>query len=203
MADSENLNFRKEHMTFVDGYFYMFDDDTDMLLQKTDDGVTSFSFPFDTLMTNTITSVEHDGINFWSMEDGDVSNTRVIRRWRIHNYACKLQNSITLSNPAHTFNADCFTVEHYHCTISGGYSAGQTIVTVGKDTNVLPGDLQSGMAATMGPNSSGEFETINIQHVSGNVVTFADPLENSYSDEDSFLFYNYLLIFNNADGTDT
>lgn len=190
-------------MTFVDGYFYMFDDETDMLLQKTDDGVTSFSFPFDTLMTKTISSIEHDGVNFWSMEQGSASDERTIRRWKIDNYALKLQNNITLNNPAHNFNADTFSVEHYHCTISGGYTAGESIITVGKGVTELPGELQSGMAMTIGPNSSGESETINVQHVSGNVVTLADPLENSYADDDDFQFYNYIWLFNNADGTDT
>ena len=52
MAGNENLKLRKPHMTYVDGYFYMFDDDTDMLLAKTDDGITSFSYPFDTLLTD-------------------------------------------------------------------------------------------------------------------------------------------------------
>lgn len=200
---SDNLNFRKPHMTFVDGYFYMFDDNTDMLLQKTDDGVTSFSFPFDTLLNKTIYSIEHDGVNFWSMEQGASTEDRAIRRWKIDNYACKLQDTITLSNPAHNFNADTFSVEHYHCTISGGYSAGETIITVGEDVTALPGELQSGMSMTIGPNSSGQQETINIQHVSGNVVTLSDPLENSYSDGDLFQFYNYIWLFNNADGLDS
>ena len=176
---NDNLNFRKPHMTFVDGYFYMFDDDTDMLLQKTDDGVTSFSFPFDTLMSNTVDSIEHDGVNFWSMEDGSADDTKVIRRWALDNYACKLQSTVTLSNPAHTFSSDTFSVEHYHCTISGGYSEGDTIITVDVDTE-LPGLLQSGMAMTIGPNTAGRQETINIQHVAGKVITLADPLEYSY-----------------------
>ena len=42
MSETENLKFRKPHMTNVDGYFYMFDDDTDMLLAKSDDGFTAF-----------------------------------------------------------------------------------------------------------------------------------------------------------------
>jgi len=199
---NDNLNFRKPHMTFVDGYFYMFDDDTDMLLQKTDDGVTSFSFPFDTLMSNTVDSIEHDGVNFWSMEDGSADDTKVIRRWALDNYACKLQSTVTLSNPAHTFSSDTFSVEHYHCTISGGYSEGDTIITVDVDTE-LPGLLQSGMAMTIGPNTAGRQETINIQHVAGKVITLADPLEYSYINGDSFQFYNYLWMFNNAHGTNT
>lgn len=211
MADTDNLNFRKPHMTFVDGYFYMFDDDTDMLLQKTDDGVTAFSYPFDTLINIPISSIEHDGVNFWSMEnnddaEGDVSGIEsgvmTIRRWRIHNYTCKLQDTIILSNPSHIFDAETFTVEHYHCTISGGYSAGETIITVVSDDGTLPGVLQSGMTITIGPNNVGDFETIDVQHVAGNVITLADPLENSYTDGQDFLFYNYIWLFNNYNGTD-
>jgi len=211
MSDTDNLNFRKPHMTFVDGYFYMFDDDTDMLLQKTDDGVTAFSYPFDTLMGVPINSIEHDGVNFWSMENNDdavgddpgtESGVMTIRRWRIHNYACKLQDTLVLSNPSHVFDAETFTVEHYHCTISGGYSAGETIITVDSDDNSLPGELQAGMSVTIGPNNDGDFETIDVQHVVGNIVTLADPLENSYSDGQDFLFYNYIWLFNNYNGTD-
>lgn len=201
---NENLNFRKPHMTFVDGYFYMFDDDTDMLLQKTDDGVTAFSYPFDTLQSRSVLSCEHDGINFWAMYVGTTSNTLVINRWRIENYVCKLKDSITLSNPSHSFVSDAFTVEHYHCTISGSYSPGNTIITINPppDKNLVD-ILQSGMAITIGPNSSGKFETIDVQHVSSNnVVTLSDPISESYIDGDPFLFYNYIWLFNDYSGTD-
>ena len=198
MATNENLKFRKPHMTNVDGYFYMFDDDTDMLLAKVDDGTTAFSYPFDTLMSEAVVSAEHDGINYWSLEPGD-SGVMVIRRWRIENYICKLKQSITLSNPAHHFNSEAFTVEHYHCTISGTYSPGDTIITV--DMEDLPGNLTTGMEVTLFNETTSE--TIVVQDVSGNVVTLADPIEESYNDGDELLFYNYIWLFNNAYGTDT
>ena len=201
---NENLNFRKPHMTFVDGYFYMFDENTDMLLQKTDDGITAFSYPFDTLMSNTVVSCEHDGINFWSMHVGDTINTMVINRWRIENYICKLKDTIVLSNPGHNFVSQAFTVEHYHCTISGAYAPGAEAITVipppDKNLNEI---LQSGMTITIGPNYSGKFETINVQHVSStNIVTLSDPIEEFYSPDDEFLFYNFIWLFNNYNGTD-
>ncbi len=111
MAETENLKFRKPHMTSVDGYFYMFDNDTDMLLAKADDGATAFSYPFDTLMSETVVSAEHDGINYWSLEPG-TTGVMLIRRWRIENYICKLKETITLSNRSHTFTSNAFTVEH-------------------------------------------------------------------------------------------
>jgi len=199
---TDNLNFRKPHMVVVDGYFYMYDDDTDMLLQKTDDGVTAFSYPFDTLQSETMKSIEHDGINFWSMRVGSAADTLVIERARIENYICKVKDTLTLSNVGHKFDSDTFTVEHYHCTVSGSYTSGNTIITVGDGETDLPGDLFSGMAVTIGPNSSGQTETIEVQHVSGNVVTISDPLVNTYGNGTEFLFYNYIWLFNNAHGTD-
>ena len=199
---TDNLKFRKPHMTFIDGYFYMFDDDTDMLLQKTDDGLTAFSYPFDTLLTETISSIEYDGINFWSMEDGDSSDTVVIRRWRIENYTCKLQGTpITLSDPTHKFDSEAFTVEHYHCTVSGGYVPGDTTITLQSD--IIPGDLSSEMTVTIGPNVNGEHETYNVQSTINNTITLANPLLYTYTEGDPLIFYNYIWLFNNADELDT
>jgi hypothetical protein len=198
MANRDNLKFRKPHMTNVGGYFYMFDDDTDMLLAKVDDGSTAFSYPFDYLMSEAVVSAEHDGINYWSLEPGD-TGVMVIRRWRIENYICKLKESITLSNPSHTFDSEAFTLEHYHCTISGSYSPGATIITV--DADDLPGNLTTSMEITLETDTT--LETIAVQDVSGNVITLADPIEETYTHGDTLLFYNYIWLFNNAYGTDT
>jgi len=200
---TDNLKFKKPHMTFIEGYFYMLDDDTDMLLQKTDDGITAFSYPFDTLLTDSVLSLEYDGINFWTLQDGAEASTLSIKRWRIENYMCKLQDSIMLSHSGHDFNGEAMTVEHYHCTISGAYLPGDTIVTIASDSGEMPGELRSGMTATIGPNYAGSYETINIQHVSGNVVTFASPLEYAYVEGQEFKFFNYLWLFNNAHELDT
>jgi hypothetical protein len=193
----QNLKFRKPHMTNVDGYFFMFDDDTDMLLAKTDDGSTSFSYPFDTLMSSTVLSAEHDGTNFWSMESG-AADSMIIRRWRIENYTCRLKQTINLSNPSHVFSSEAFTVEHYHCSLSGTYTPGDNSIYIQGD---MPGDLASGMSVSI--KSSTSFETINVQHVSGNNIILSSPITGSYTDGDDLLFYNYIWMFNNADGTDT
>lgn len=198
MATNENLKFRKPHMTNVDGYFYMFDNDTDMLLAKADDGATTFSYPFDTLMSQSMASIEHDGINYWSLEPS-TTGVMLIRRWRIENYICKLKETITLSNPAHTFTSDAFTVEHYHCTISGTYSPGDTVITI--DAETMPGKLVTGMEVTF--KKASIIETMVVQSVAGNVITLADPIVNSYVEGDELLFYNYIWLFNDAYGTDT
>jgi len=200
-----NINLTKPHVMFKEGYFYMFDDDTGMLLQKTDDGITSFSYPLDNLLSKVVVSAEYDGVNFWSMEVGDTTGTLVIKRWRIENYICKLQETVPIVSPSHVFNSTAFTVEHYHCTINGSYSVGSTIINVNGTLNSpddLPGELLPGMTVTIGPNILGKFETINVQYVDGNEITLTDPLENAYSNTDNLLFYNNFWLFNNANGTD-
>lgn len=193
----QNLKFRKPHMTNVDGYFFMFDDDTDMLLAKTDDGSTAFSYPFDTLMSSTVLSAEHDGANFWSMENGS-TNSMIIRRWRIENYTCRLKQTINLSNPSHVFDSEAFTVEHYHCSLSGTYSPGDNSIYIQGD---MPGDLASGMSVSI--KSSTSFETINVQHVIDNNIILSSPITGNYAHGDDLVFYNYIWMFNDADGTDT
>lgn len=198
-----NIKFRKPHMTFIDGYFYMFDDDSDMLLQKTDDGITAFSYPLDTLITTPIIACEYDGINFWTMNPGAVTNTVVINRWRIENYTCKLKTTFTLSSADHKYNGQSFTVEHYHCDLGTSVEAGTSTIMIKSNTGSVPGLLQSGMTVTMGPNSYGQTETIDVQNVSGINITLTDPLTYSYAEDDPVLFYNHIWLFNNSNGLDT
>ncbi|GAG74937.1 unnamed protein product, partial [marine sediment metagenome] len=61
----ENIRFRKANITIVDGYFYMFDNDWDVLIQKIDDGTVSFTYPLDIVIFNPVKSLEYDGVNFW------------------------------------------------------------------------------------------------------------------------------------------
>lgn len=200
----QNLKFRKPHMTNVDGYFFMFDDDTDMLLAKTDDGSTAFSYPFDTLMDSTVVSAEFDGANYWSMEvgpqnvDSDEYDSMIIRRWRIENYTCRLKQTISLSSPTHFFDSEAFTVEHYHCTLSGSYSPGDNSLFIEGE---MPGNLSSGMSVTIKSTSS--LETINVQHAIDNNIILSSPITGNYSDGDYLLFYNNIWLFNNSDGLDT
>jgi len=204
----ENLRFRKPHLAFVEGYFYMFDDDTDMLLVKSDDGATAFSYPFDIVLDSTIISVEYDGINFWTMEVGPVDDSgeedlydiMIIRRWRIENYICCLKEVITLDDSENIYTSDTFTVEHYHCTISGSYNVGDYSVFLNDE---LPGELVAGMDVSLFSGTSSE--TITVQDINNNYneIVLADPIVNSYEDGDSLLFYNFIWMFNNADSLNT
>ena len=47
IAPGHYIEFNKEHMARFKGYFYMIDEDLDVLIQKTDDGITAFQFPLE------------------------------------------------------------------------------------------------------------------------------------------------------------
>ncbi|GAH00858.1 unnamed protein product, partial [marine sediment metagenome] len=128
----ENVKLRRRNFTVDDGYFYMFDEDQDSLLQKTDDGNTAFTYPLDILMTSEVLSVEYDGVYFWSLEQGPASYEVSIKRWEIDNYVCKLQQTFpVLSGTAcipgsHKFDSEAFSVEHYHTALNGITSSGSS-----------------------------------------------------------------------------
>ncbi len=155
----ENIRFRRANMAMFDGYFYMFDDDWDTLTEKVDDGSISFVYPLNIVLTSAVTSLEHDGINFWTMQDitGGVS----IKRWQIDDSIVRLRDTIDLTP---NFDSDTFTVEHYHTTLSTTASGGDTNIQINRyyDTVVISGSI-----LTLGPNSSDQYEDVNVIAVSG------------------------------------
>jgi hypothetical protein len=67
-------------------------------------------------------SLQFDGINFWSLEQGDAPNQnsqRIIRRWLIQNFMCVLQDSwILRARTAENINGGAFAIESYTDTIT-------------------------------------------------------------------------------------
>lgn len=192
-----NIRFRKPTMTNVEGYFFMFDEDTDMLLEITADGTTAFSYPLDTVLEEPILSTEHDGVNFWTLEAG-AADSMVVKRWALDNYVCKLQTTINLNvDASHKYDSEAFSVEHYHTTVTGTYSVGTSYL--GIETGY--GDwVDTGMNVTIGPNTAGESETRSVFAAGDGWITLADPLDYTYTSGDSVQFYNNVWLFNNYNG---
>lgn len=186
----ENLNFRKANMTIVGGYFYMFDDDWDELVQKLDDGSVAFSYPLNDLIGSTPTSIEHDGINFWSMQDitGGVS----VKRWQIENNVVGLKDTFNFTP---NFDSEAFTIEHYHGTLASGITAGDDVIYLNNYTSLVA----SGIVLTLGPNSSNQYEEVDVNTISGSAVVLVSGTQNSYDSGNGVNFYNHLWIFN-SDG---
>jgi len=214
-----NLSFTYENMTTYRGYFYNVDHVKEMLFQKTDDGYIAFSYPFDTTLTTAVYQLEYDGVNFWTLQKEPTSGEDItIRRWLIDNYICKLQDTFIYENlgttyglgGVHRFSSKSFSVEHYHTTVTGTYSAGETVIGI---QSGYGDQLLGNMYVTFGPNKDGESETIQVQSASDGEITLADPTTieiglhpggapyepNTYT---GVHFYTYLWIFNDYNGTD-
>lgn len=212
---SENIKLIKsqqDNFTVDQGYFYTFDHDQDSLLQKTDDGNTAFSYPFDTLMSNATTDVvksaEFDGVHFWSLQNK--SDRISIKRWKIDNYICKLQQTFEYldSDPSHNYDSQAFSIAHYHTQLSSVAASGVGTIYLNDywdDATLMGFTTTSGEGLTLhlGPNDNGEEEDVEvISTVSGGVTIASGTLQYSYAQNDKVNFYTYLWVFNNYDGTD-
>ena len=186
----ENLNFRKANMTYDDGYFYMFDESWDTLVQKLADGGIAFSYPLSDIISTAVASLEYDGVNFWTLQDPG-GGTITIRRWQIENSVCWLQDSFNLS----TFDSDTFTVEHYHTDFDATASGGSSTIQTGIDYSTV---IVSGTVLTLGPNSISQLEEATVNSVSGTNITLASGIQYNYVVDDEVNFYNNLWVFNNT-----
>lgn len=201
---SENIKLNKSNQsnfTVDQGYFYTFDKAQDNLLQKTDDGNTAFSYPFDTAISDSVVSAEFDGVYFWSLENtggGDIT----IRRWKIDNYICKLYKTYSFTGDvSHTYSANAFSVEHYHDNLTTSVSGGSNVIYI---DNYYDHNTISGAKLHIGPNSDGYSETIEaVATVSGGGVTLVSGTTFSYDSNDEVNYFTNIWVFNNYDGTDS
>lgn len=202
-------DYQQANFTVDQGYFYTFDHDQDNLLQKTDDGNTAFSYPFDTLMANASTdavrSAEFDGVYFWSLQNK--SDRVSIKRWKIDNYICKLQQTFDYldSDPSHTYDSYAFSVAHYHTQLSSAVASGVGTVyfdSYWDDTTLMNFTTTSGDGLTihLGPNTNGEEEDVEVTATVSGGVTISGTTQYAYAEDDLVNFYTHLWVFNNYNG---
>jgi len=186
----ENILFTKAHLAVDDDSFYMMDDGLDILFKKSAGGNTIYSYPLDVPITSAVFSMEHDGINFWTSQDiaGGVS----IKRWKIEDFVCKLKNTLNFT-PG--FVSDAFTVEHYHTNLSATVSGGGNVINTDLHYNSV---IVSGTTLTLGPNSSDQYEDMNVISVSGINITLASGVSYTFEVGNYVRFYNNLWIFNST-----
>ena len=128
MPDRDNVKFSKPNFTTDGEFYYSMLEDSDVLQVKVDDGKVSFSFPLDTSISETIKSLEFDGIFFWTLEDhkngGDVDGF-TIRKWAIDDFIVKqIQKFDFVDNATHTYRASSFAVEYYRTSVGLGNNDG-------------------------------------------------------------------------------
>ena len=202
----ENINLRKANMTIANGYFYMFDEDWDTLVEKIDDGSISFTYPLgvdlshsyaDQYALGIVKDTQYDGRNFWTLQEINVGGY-IIRRWAVDNYVCCLQDEfIYLDTPSSTYRGSTFGVEHYitefDCTVSGGNDV--LCLDEYYDSTVA-----SGVTLFLGPNASGEQEEVTVNTVFGSNVVITSGTQYTYESGDNINFYKSLFVFNDYDG---
>ena len=204
-ASNQQGNF-----TIDEGYFYTFDNLQDNLLVKTDDGNTAFSYPFDTLLGNTandaVISAEFDGVYFWSLQNLP-SNEIAIKRWKINNYVCKLQQTISGSDiNADNYDSDAFSVAHYHTSFAIATSSGASTILMNEysDNTTLMGfttTVGDGLTLHLGPNTNGQEEDVEVTTTVSGGVTISGTIQYDYAeDTDEINFYTYIWLFNSNAG---
>lgn len=205
----ENIRLQTTNQTnfaAYGGYFFVADYAQDNLLQKTDDGNTAFSYPFDILLSNPIKDLQFDGVYFWTLEN-PAGTSSIIKKWKIENYVCKQQQVISLVGDAsHSYDVNTFSIEHYHTEFSSAAVSGSTTIYLDKysdDSHAMGFATTSGVNLTLhlGPNNNGEEEDVILDSTVSGGITVTSPIQYTYDDGDGINFFTYLWIFNNYDGT--
>lgn len=199
----KNIRLINPNMVRVNGYFYSFNEETDVMIQKADDGTLAFSYPLDTPITQEVSSLEHDGESFWTMENisATASAGFRIRRWVIENFVMVLQQTFTFaSNANDTFESKAFTVEHYDGFLTSGAVENTTTFNVSFDPSIFT-LITPGTNLFLGPSTKpgfvGETERVTVTSTSsGNQITVSAPLSNGFLSGNSVTFSKNLWFFN-------
>lgn len=199
----ENIKFRKPNMAMVDGYFWMLDDDLDVLVAKTDDGTHAFTYPLDTDITGVVSCIEYDGYNLWTLEQPTSTGIR-IRRWRLVNYICKLVDTFDLLESANDkFNTSCFAVERYTINFAADISAGNHTfqITDGYSYGTVCSKIPTLGRVVLGPNASNQMEEFRVlQGEHPTEVKIEGLTSYAYKAGDRIRFYTNFWVFNNYYG---
>jgi len=193
-------------MTRITGYFYSFDEATDSMVQKTDDGTVAFSYPLDTPITREVISLEYDGESFWTQEHltGTASDGFKIQRWVIENFVMVLQDTFTFStNSTDTFESNAMTLENYEATLTAGASAGDTVIFASSfDTNVF-NQITPGTKMFIGPSTDatdvGQSESVIVSSTvtdGSGKINLTAPLSTNFDAGDTLVFSKNIWFFN-------
>jgi len=199
----KNIRLINPNMVRVGSYFYSFNEETDVMIQKADDGTLAFSYPLDTPIAREVTSLEHDGESFWTMENisATASDGFRIRRWVIENFVMVLQQTFTFDTDSNdTFESEAFTVEHYEGFLTSGAVENTTTFNVSFDTAIFA-LITPGTKLFLGPSTKGGFvgetESVTVTSTgSGNQITVSAPLTNGFLSSNTVVFSKNLWFFN-------
>ena len=203
----ENIRLINGNVTRVDGYFYSFNEETDDMIQKTDDGTLAFAYPLDTPITREVVDLEHDGESWWTMShiSATPSDGFVIRRWVIENFVMVLQQTFTFATDSNDdFESNAFAIENYKGTIlaNGAENNNQLTVDFSDDVfaQITPGtNLFLGPSTNSSPTDfTGESlrVTASTTNPSTKTITLTSPKSVGFNIGDTVVFSKNIWVFN-------
>lgn len=200
----QNIRLINGNMTRVGGYFFSFDDQTDTMVQKADDGTLAFAFPLDTPIFRPVVDLEFDGESWWTMESISTtpSDGFLIRRWVIENFVMVLQQTFSFATNANdTFESNAFTVENYKGTITSNGNENTNLLTVSFDANIFA-QITPGTNLFLGPSTKTGFTGRQLRVTSNSVdpitktITLTSPKAVGFSVGDPVVFSKNIWVFN-------
>jgi hypothetical protein len=174
MGDRENIQVKDPNFATDGDYYYCLLNTSKILQVKSDDGTVAFSYPCDTSTTNTINSLDFDGVYFWSLENRSGGGL-IIRKWAIDSFILKQINSFTMLNTSiHTYSSNDMAVEHYCLSVGdndnggSGYTMGMDTIKISDTSMLSPGDVLTfshRRAPTQNKYSSTYVEQVTVNQV--------------------------------------
>jgi hypothetical protein len=145
---------------------------------------------------NMPVQLEHDGINYWTLQNRSDSKGFVVRRWQTHNHVCDLHEEIDVIGD---YDVNAFTVEHYHDTLASGVNTDDYTILLTDYTDTIV----SGSQLTLGPDDTGlNYEDVDVIGVSGSNIILSSGVLYNYPENSNVNFYTNLWVFNSTgDGT--
>lgn len=198
-----NIRLLNPNVTRDSGYFFSFNEESKVMVKKTDDGTLAFSYPLDTTISAEVSSLEFDGESFWTMQNLSTtpSDGFAIRRWVIQNLVMVLQQTfIFASNANDTFESSAFTIERYNGTLTSGALENTNNTNVNFSSTIF-NLLTPGTRVFIGPSTKAgfvgqsQFLTIN-NTSSGNKIIFTSNLSVGFSSGDPIIFSKNIWFFN-------
>lgn len=200
----QNVRLINGNMTRVDGYFYSFNEETDVMIQKTDDGTLAFAYPLDTPITREVVDLEYDGESWWTMEhiSGTPDDGFTIRRWVIENFVMVLQQTFTFATDSNDdFESNAFAIEQYKGTMISNVNENTNQLTVDFSDDVFA-EITPGTNLFLGPSSKTGFvgETLRVTASTTNpatkTITLTSPKSVGFLVSDEVVFSKNIWVFN-------
>ena len=203
----ENIRFTQPAFCAAGNYFLsMQPDPVNMLIQKTSNGDPAMAYPFSNAVIvpgNAFLSIQYDGVNIWTLEKANlpagVDIERILRRWRIQNYICVLQDSWELRPQGmEAMNGKAFAIENYWNVLAVPCG-----VTQNTDRLVLNYPTAAYFQVTDQVYIQSALNTAINQDVgvaatpTSNVVTLTSPLDHPFQAGDPVYLRRSLYYFNN------